>query len=343
MAFRTLLGLLVPLLFSANIQAQNLKIKLDHPDQYTVVKGDNLWDISGKFLENPWQWIELWNNNPQIKDPDLIYPGNTLYFSIVNGKPQLSLSKNANSSVLTPRIRESSIEEAIKIIPTDAISQFLTSPKVVDKDTLDNAPYVIDFAGEHLIVGAGDRVYVRSIPKLTDYNYTIYRSGETYVSPITNEILGYEAKYIADTTLEKAGDPATLAITESSREIRRGDRVMINSEDEIALNYFPRPPEKPIHGNIISVLDGVSQIGQHNIVVLDKGIVDGIKSGHTLAIFQKGRIVKDPFSKQANATVKLPDEKAGTLMVFRSFKRVSYALVLMAIQPIHILDKVQTP
>ncbi len=343
MAFRTIIRLLVPLLFSANIWANSINITSNHPEQYTVVKGDTLWDISAKFLEDPWQWPLIWENTPHIKNPDLIYPGDTVYFSIINGRPRLSLSKNTSNAALRPRIRESSISTAIKLIPTDAIAQFLTSPKVVDKNTLAESPYVIDFAGEHLIVGAGDRVYVRSIDNPDNFSYIIYRAGETYINPETKEILGYEAKYIADAKLERTGDPATLSITKSDSEIRKGDRLMVTNGSELALNYFPHPPSKTIYGNIISVLDGVSQIGQHNIVVIDKGSVDGLETGHTLDIFQLGRIVNDPYSKQKNADVKLPDELAGILMVFRSFERVSYAIVLEATQPIHVLDKVKTP
>jgi len=343
MAFRTIIRILIPLLFSASIWADSINISPNHPEQYTVVKGDTLWDISAKFLEDPWQWPLIWENTPDIINPDLIYPGDTVYFSIVNGRPRLSLSKNNNDATLRPKIRESSISTAIKLIPTDAIAQFLTSPKVVDKNTLNNSPYVIDFAGEHLIVGAGDRVYVRSIDKRSNSSYIIYRAGETYVNPVTKEVLGYEAKYIADTRLERTGDPATLRITKSDSEIRKGDRLMVSEGNELALNYFPRPPSKKIHGNIISVLNGVSQIGQHNIVVLDKGSVDGLETGHTLDIYQQGRVVNDPYAKQKNTGVKLPDELAGILMVFRSFESVSYALVLEATQPIHILDKVQTP
>ena len=349
MAFRTALKLLIPLLFSLNIQAQSIKINPRHPEDYTVVKGDTLWDISGKFLHYPWQWVELWETNPQIKDPDLIYPGDRLTFSMKDGKPRLHLSKRLSRSgssnaisKLKPKIRESELQEAIKLIPTDAIAPFLTSPRVVDKETLENSPYVIDFAGEHLIAGTGDRVYVRSILAPESLNYTIYRAGETYTNHQTQEILGYEAKFIADARLQKSGDPATLEIIKSSREIRRGDRVMINTNNEIALNYFPRSPENPINGRIISVFDGVSQIGQHNVVVLDIGSVDGIEVGHTFTIYHDGRIVKDPFSKQTNATVKLPDEIAGILMVFRSFKRVSYGLVMSATQAIHIHDKVRS-
>lgn len=346
MVFRTFLKILVSLFFYTSVQATEVKIKPNHPDQYTVKKGDTLWGISAKFLENPWQWMKLWEHNPQISDPDLIYPGNTLYFSMVNGKPQLSLSRNLDSNnsnrsdkgTLKPRVRESSVDEAIKLIPTDAIAQFLTSPKVVDKDTLENSPYVIDFSGEHIIVGAGDTVYVRSITEPESLSYTIYRPGDAFISPENKEILGYEAVYVADATLDKAGDPATLFINRSDREVRTGDRLMVNSENELALNYFPRPPEKEINGSIISVLDGVSQIGQHNIVVLDKGTREGLQAGHTLEIFQRGRIVNDRFSKQKNAAIKLPDEHAGILMVFRSFERVSYALVLEATRPIHVLD-----
>lgn len=340
MAFRTIMGLLVPLFFSVNIWADVININPNHPNQYTVVKGDTLWDISARFLHNPWQWPQVWKNNPQIENPHLIYPGDTVYFSIVDGKPQLSFSKNGD---LRPRIRESSLDQAIKVIPTDAIIQFLTSPKVVDETELEQSPYVIDFSGEHIIAGAGDKIYVRSIDNPQSLGYTIYRAGETYVNPDTKEILGYEAKYIADATIKRAGDPATLIISKSDSEIRRGDRLMVSSEGQLALNYFPHTPEKSISANIISVMDGVSQIGLHNIVVVDKGIVDGLETGHTLEIFKRGRTVKDPFSNMKNSTVKLPDEIAGILMVFRTFNRVSYALVVEASQSIHVLDKVQTP
>lgn len=340
MAFRKTLGLLISLLFSINTWADNIKINPNHPEQYTVVKGDTLWDISGKFLEQPWQWPQLWNNNPQIKNPDLIYPGDTLYFSVVDGKPQLSFSDRVT---LKPRIRTSPIAQAIKLIPTDAIAQFLTSPKVVNDKELESSPYVIDFAGEHLIAGAGDRIYVRSIPNPETLSYTIYRAGEAYVSPDNpDEVLGYEAIFVADTTIQRSGDPATLVVTKSDIEIRKGDRLMISATSELALNYFPRPPEEPVGGSIISVLNGVSQIGQFNIVVIDRGTADGLEAGHILDIYNLGETVSDPYNsdKDKESFVKLPDEIAGELMVFRPFERVSYAFVLEATQSIHVLDRV---
>ena len=345
MLLRATLRALLPLLFSASLWADTLQIRANHPDQYTVVRGDTLWDISGKFLQHPWQWPQLWRNNPQIKDPHWIYPGDTLYFSYVNGEPTLSFAPPGSGYQpdIRPRIRESDIQKAVPMIPVDAIAQFLNSPKVVSVDELDNAPYVLAIAGEHLIAGAGDRVYVRSIENPVGLGYTVYRAGKPYVSPETQEILGYEAQFIAETSIEAPGDPATMRIIKSDQEIKRGDRLMPTTEGDMALSYFPRSPEQPIVGSIIRVMGGVSQIGQRDVVVIDKGKSDGIEVGHTLSIYKKGRIINDTIQTGTPVPVKLPDEIAGVLMVFRPFERVSYALVMEATDAIHTLDKVQTP
>jgi hypothetical protein len=371
MALRKLTSLIVSLLFSLNIGAQEIQINPSHPEQYTVTKGDTLWDISGKFLTHPWQWPELWSSNTQIKNPHLIYPGDTIYFSMVDGKPQLSLSRSesaqpqskpnstcvlkqvdyekgrkdfavSETGKVLPCIRETDLKHAIRLIPTSVIASFLTSPKVVNENELNKSPYVVSFAGEHIIVGTGDRIYVRSIPESSTLSYTIYRPGNPYISPDNGEILGYEAQYIADSSLQQPGDPATLTINKSTQEIRIGDRIMPSTEQDIALNYFPRPPEKNIKGSIISVLGGVSQIGRYNIVVIDKGTADGLLVGHELNIYKHGKIVTDNYSLIKNDAVNLPDEIAGTLMVFRPFERVSYALVMKASQALHVLDKVKT-
>lgn len=347
MLLRAMRGILIPMLFSTSILADTLKINPNHPDQYTVVQGDTLWDISGKFLEHPWQWPELWRNNPHIRNPHLIYPGDTLYFSYVNGEPSLSLTPPGYSDAaepnLTPHIRVSEIKEAIPMIPSDAIAQFLSSPKVVSADEIANAPYVLEVADEHLIAGAGDRLYVRSIEHPEGLFYTVFREGQPYISPETKEILGYEAQYVADTILEAPGDPATLRIMKSDGEVRRGDRLILSAKSELALNYFPRPPQQPIRGNILRVMGGVTQIGQHNIIVIDKGTADGLEVGHTLNVYRTGKTVIDKHEANASEQVKLPDELAGQILIFRPFERVSYALVMKANSAIHVLDKVQTP
>jgi hypothetical protein len=371
MTFRSFSGFIILLIFSSILWAEELQINPSHPEQYTVVKGDTLWDISAKFLNHPWQWPELWKNNSQIGNPNLIYPGDTIYFSIVNGKAQLSLSRNeqayssksngpciikegsvkqgrtefktSEDGKLLPCIRETDVKEAINLIPSNAIAKYLTTPKVVSENELNSSPYVIGFAGEHLLAGMNDKIYVRAINSSENLSYTAFRTGNTYLSPETGEILGYEARYVADTKLEQPGDPATLLVTKANNEIRMGDRLMLSAEEDINLNYFPKPPEEKIVGSIISVLGGVSQIGQYNVVVIDKGIKDGLQTGHQLDIYKRGKMARDIYTVNKDVAVKLPDEHAGSLMVFRPFERISYALVMKASQAIHVLDKVQTP
>lgn len=345
MTFRKTLGFVAAIILSFQTWADEIKIKPDRPEQYTVVRGDTLWDISGKYLQQPWLWPQLWRGNPHIKNPHLIYPNDVLYFSMVDGRPYLSLRRygSGRNEKLYPSIRTEELDDAIKMIPTDAIAQFLSSPKVVEKGDLDKAPYVVDFPDEHVVVGAGDRAYVRKILQPKTVAYTFFRQGDAYISPETKEILGYEAIYLGEATLKRAGDPATFLVTKSNGEIRVGDRLMPSSKDEFTLNFFPMAPSQKIQASIISVLNGVAQIGKHNIVVIDKGIEDGVKVGHVLDIYQRGRLIKDPVNTKDRTLLKLPDEKAGTLMVFRPFKRVSYALVMNASGAIHLLDKVKNP
>lgn len=375
MALPPAIKFMMPLLFSMSVWADDIQLNPNHPNQYTVVEGDTLWDISGRFLQRPSQWPKLWGYNAQIHNPNLIYPGDTVYFSMVDGKPQLSFSQsrlqdqsNQNSlgedsncvlkdeditkgrtnyalaeGKLSPCIHATDIKKAINIIATDEIDQFLTSPRVVGATELKNAPYIVDLAGEHLIAGTGDKLYVRGMVQPKTMSYTIYRPGDAYTRPGTGEILGYEAKYIGNASLQQEGNPATLVISKANSEIRIGDRIMANIEENVTLNYFPRPPEQVLKASIISVLGGVSQIGQYNVVVIDKGTSEGLLPGHELDIFKRGRIARDPYSVIKNDVVKLPDEFAGSLMVFRPFEHISYALVMKATQSIHVLDTVQTP
>jgi hypothetical protein len=363
-------GFIIPLFFSMSTWAADLVIKPNHPDQYTVVKNDTLWDISGKFLQHPSQWPELWSYNTQIKNPNLIYPGDTLYFTTINGKPQLNLSRNPSRPRITsdtcilkeadfkngrkdfaigkdgklkPCIRESEIEQPIRLIPYYQIAKYLSSPKIVGANELNQAPYIVDVLGEHILAGTGDKIFVRSIMESNNMSYMIYRAGATLKDGETKELLGYEAKHIGNATLAELGDPATLIVENISGAVRIGDRIMPHIEDDVNFNYFARPPEQPIRGSIISVLDGVTQIGINDVVVIDRGRLDGLLPGHELNIYQNGGYTRDPYSVVKNDKVRLPDQLAGMLMVFRTFDRVSYALVMQASGALHVLDRVQTP
>ncbi|NOQ13589.1 MAG: LysM peptidoglycan-binding domain-containing protein [Methyloprofundus sp.] len=347
MASKAIIGLILSLTFSLSCLADAVKLNPSHPAQHIVVKGDTLWGIAAKFLKNPWEWSKVWRHNTQINDPHLIYPGDVISLCFIDGNPMLCIASDQSpphtDAMLYPHMRIKDANTAIAIIPREDIAPYLNSPKVVNKNELDNAPYIVDFSGEHIVAGAGNEIFVRSILKPEYLAYTTYRPGITYTDPETNEILGYEAQYIADNVILNLGDPATLRITNTKREVRRGDRLMPTSEENAVMNFFPTPPTELIQGSIISVLNGVQEIGQYDIIVLSKGNVDGVKAGHILSIMQNGKLISDPFHKNKNELVKLPDQEAGIALVFRTFERVSYALVMYANKNIRILDKVRTP
>lgn len=354
MASKAIIGLILSFVFSLSCLAEGVALNSSHPTQYTVVKGDTLWGISAKFLKSPWEWPKVWRHNGHIKNPHLIYPGDVISLCYIDGNPMLCVdnadsngdsidSVTSNQRMLYPHMRAEDTKVAIAMIPIEDIMPYLNSPKVVNDKDLEEAPYIVDFAGEHLVAGAGSEIFVRSILKPDHLAYTTYRPGKTYIDPETNEILGYEANYIADNVILNLGDPATLLITNTKREVRRGDRLMPTSEQNAELNFFPVPPVELIQGSIISVLNGVLNIGQYDIIVLSKGEIDGLKAGHILSIMQKGKLISDPFHKNKNELVKLPDQEAGIALVFRTFERVSYALVMHASRNIRVLDRVQTP
>lgn len=369
-----LAGLLLNFCVITTSFAEEIALNPTHPDKYTVVKGDTLWDIAGKFLQHHWQWKELWRKNTQIQNPHLIYPNDTIYFGMVDGKPQLSLSPfqdfqanatenlqsdkpcvlkpseyekgrksfllDKNNKVL-PCMRRSEIEKPIHLIPHNKIAAFLTSPKVVNDNELEDAPYVVGFQDGRLIVGTGEKIYVKDLVDTTSSNYTIYRTGEIYSDADTGDELGREAIYIGNATLVNEGDPATFLVTKAEHEIRVGDLIMQSSEAENTLNFFPKPPKNIIEGHIIGTKDNVKIVGLYSVVVIDRGSADGLIAGHELNVYQKGKTVINS-SRDLSSDVKLPDEIAGKIMIFRTFDYVSYALVMETKHDIHLLDEVKS-
>ncbi len=313
-----------------------------HPDRYVVVRGDTLWDISARFLRDPWRWPDVWYVNPQISNPHLIYPGDVITLTYVNGQPRLSLQRGSTVK-LSPRVRSDALGSAIPVIPLDAIHQFLSRPYVVDQETLDNAPYVVHFADEHLIGSNDVKAYVRTIENSDNRRFDVVRPGDPYRDAETGEILGYEALFVGNADLQRTGDPATVLLNDMELETIIGDRLIPVTEDVALDTFHPKAPDQPVAGSIIAVLNGVTQIGQYNVVVLDRGDADGLAPGDVLAIDQKGETVRDTVTEERGDTVTLPDEPAGTLMVFRTFPRVSFALVMRAQRAIHVLDRVHNP
>ncbi len=351
MTIRKLIVLILAALVICDAAAEPVALNPNHPQRHVVTEGDTLWDISARFLRDPWLWPEVWHANPQISNPHLIYPGDTISLIYVDGKPQLRLNRGGISSAhtdlpvvkLSPGIRAEKLDRTVPTIPRDAVQQFLTVPLVVGKKELARLPYIVASAGEHLVTGAGDRIYVRSITEQEAKKFNVFRPGGAFRDPDSREILGYEAVYVGDATVQSYGDPATLLLTRTTMEAGIGDRLKPVEIRDNPLNFFPHAPEQPVEGRIISVVGGVSQIGSYQVVVLNRGTREGMEIGHVLTIYQTGRTIVDQVKKKINAKVKLPDEEAGLLMVFRTFDKVSYALVMEAARPIHVLDLVRNP
>ncbi len=340
---------LITCLYGVVLAQDDNLLKQNHPDLYVVKKGDTLWDIAGLFLHKPWLWPEIWQINPQVANPHLIYPGDELNLVYVDGKPYLRLK--SGTARLSPRIRENPWDGAIPTIPVDAIAPFLSLPYVLNEGELDAAPYVVAFADDHIVGGAGQSIYVRSIDSDEYMKFDIVRPGDAYRDAETGEILGYEGLFIGTAELQRTGDPATLLINISEQEVRTGDRMKPSATEEGTGNFHPREPDQPVNGAIISVLNGVSQIGQYDIVVLDRGSNDGLFPGTVLQVDLRGMTVPDKVARDnasfLNRTmwekVTLPDEPAGLLMVFRTFERVSFGIIMDAKRVIHVYDKVHNP
>lgn len=324
-----------------------VQLKPQHPLRYVVKKGDTLWDISNMFLQSPWLWPEIWYVNPQIKNPHLIFPGDVITLTYVNGRPQLALTRGQPPVHLSPKVRVEPLSKAIPTIPIDAIRPFLTRPEVVDADELNNAPYILRTLDGRLMTGAQGRVYVRGQNAADGASYTILRKSRPLTDPQTGEVLGYQALYVGALKITQWGDPATAVVTASSEEVMGGDRLIPTSNEMLSSHFTPRAPGREVHAQIIDILGGLAEAGQYQVVVLDRGARDGLEAGNVLAIYQHGQAVEDPYAKRGflsgDNKVQLPDRNAGVAMVFRTFNRVSYALIMQSTSEIHLLDMARNP
>ena len=321
------------------------------PDRYTVKKGDTLWDISAHFLKDPWLWPEVWHINPNIRNPHLIYPGDVIALSWVDGKPVLTLEgaegtppppprPDLPTVKLSPSAKESQLKRAITTIPKNVIAPFLGHPFVIDPSVLDSAPYIASNYGDFVIAGKGQKIYARRLIDANVITFNVVRRGQKYVDPDTRKVLGYEAINLGKARLLKVGDPSTLVVTDSFKEILDGDFLLPIEDERLDLNFFPRAPTAAVAGRIIAVADGVQKVGQYHVVVINKGAADGLEPGHVLEIHQQGKLVRQPYT---SSLLQLPEERAGLLMVFKTEQTLSYGLVMEAFTDLTVYDYVYSP
>lgn len=341
----------------------------DHPpEEYIVKRGDTLWCIAEKYLKEPWRWEEVWHANPSISDPNLIFPGDKIVIrgegshrtlGIARGKHwekyhayHASHKENGteqNGHKLRPHIRVSKVDGAIPSIPLDHIRPFLNHSKVMTEDEIDAAPCVVALAGEHIVSGRGDTVYVDDYYPEMGKVFYFFREGEPYIDPVTHDFLGIEAEVVGEGQVVAHNDVATLYVSRSYREIEIGDRIIKEEEDKLKPFFNLQPPINNATGTIISVFGGVTQIGQYEVVVVTGGEDQNRRVGDVLAVYQKQKSIpiriQDILTTNQERRVleELPYVRVGETIVFRVFERVSFALVVRATKPMYLHDEVGRP
>ncbi|MGQ0524194.1 MAG: LysM peptidoglycan-binding domain-containing protein [Betaproteobacteria bacterium] len=349
------------------------------PDSYTVQRGDTLWGISGRFLKEPWRWPEIWKmNQEQIRNPHLIYPGDVIVLD--RSGMQLRISRG-DTVRLSPKVRAEPL--AAKAVPTISpadIEPFLSKPLVVGANELDSAARIIATDEDRVALGAGDVAYVEGLTKEQGGVWSIYRRGDPLIDPDTDQTLGYLAIYIGEARVRHFGEVSKIEITRSAQEIYRGDRLLPAAKEVPVFSYVPRAPTKPVKGRIVSAYGSLVEAGPRSIVALSKGSADGLEVGHVLAIYRTqpgaryavrtsplwGRVgptgddsPRAYYSEQITPRdaslyperqkiteldlAKFPSERYGLLMVFRTFDRASFALVMEASRQVSLNDVVANP
>lgn len=371
--------LLVPALPAA--AATNADLRDTAPDQYTVVRGDTLWSISGRFLKEPWRWPELWKmNQAQIRNPHLIYPGDVIVLERSAGEVQLRLQQSG-AVKLSPKVRvEPLAAKAVPSIPPSAIEPFLSKPLVVGQAELDAAPRIIATAENRVAIGAGEIAYAEGLTKDKGSAWQIFRRGDPLIDPESKETLGYEAVYLGEARVTRFGDVSTIQIVRSTQEIYSDDRLLPASKELPTFAYVPRAPQKNVKGHIVSTYGTLLETGPMAIVGLSKGSNDGLEVGHVLAIYRNQRTARyalrtEPLYGRSGPTgddsrrpyyseeltprdgplyptrravnesdlARLPPERLGLVMVFRTFDRTAYGLIMEASKQISINDVVTNP
>jgi hypothetical protein len=325
------------LLLAAPALADTLKLQDNAPDSYIVVKGDTLWDISGRFLKDPWRWPQIWNlNRKEIKNPHWIYPGDMVVLDRSGKEPRLSLVKGGKNGMqtvkLSPGVRTAEIgSQAIPPIPIRVIHPFLSQPRVVPQGALDDAPYILGTNMERVVLGTGDDAFATG-GKPGVRNWNVLRPGKTLSDPETGEVLGYEVEYLGDARTLVEGAPQKIKITHSAQEILPRDKL-VEASDSTTFEYMPHAPEGQVSGRIISAYGGLADSGRYQTVVINRGSNDGLEPGHVLAVFREGQAVtltrdeKDRMNWVSEKTTGVPDGGAWLYNDVRCLKensRVTY-------------------
>jgi hypothetical protein len=324
--------------------ADPLQLVDNPPDRHIVVKGDTLWDISGKFLKQPWRWPEIWQmNRDQIKNPHLIYPGDVVLLDMSSGSPRLRLGKKvgAGTGKLQPTVYSKPIQQVVPSIPPNAIEPFISQPLVIEDGELNTGVKIVAMQEDRMLVGTGDSFYASGIPDAAVEKWHVFRKGKPLKDPATGKILAYEAFFLGNARLVKPGEPALLRVSLAKEEIARGDRLIPAPEPEI-ISYVPHRPEQDVSARVLGIYGGLREGGANSVVALNVGKNDGMEIGHVVALYRK-RVSLDVDDSGRRTETPVPDERYGLAFVFRVFNGISYALVVESSKAVIVGDTARNP
>lgn len=333
------LALTISVGVNSNAAADSL-LADSYPDRYTVVTGDTLWGISAKFLRDPWRWPEVWQGNPQVENPDLIYPGDVLVLTFVDGRPVLK-SLRRETVKLSPSPRVTRYADAIPLVDPAAIGPYINSPLVTDANEMKTAPYVVDGYNNRLILGKYDQFYARGIQDQSIQKFRVFKPGRHFVDPVSGESLGWEAVHLGDANFLKEGDPARLTITSSYEDINIRDRLRPILVEQALPFFTPRAPQNDkVRGVILDAPNKATELGPLSIVAINLGERENIRSGDVLRVRSQKIPKKDPFTGEKYF---IPEENIGLALVFRTFEKVSYAIITDSNRQVTPGDVVMSP
>ena len=322
------------------------------PKDYVVKRGDTLWGIANMFLKDPWLWPEIWYVNPDIRNPHRIYPGDTVHLALgSDGRTALQVVRGSalGGARLEPLLRSSPLEGPIATIPYSAIAAFLSRPGVMTHDEVKDAPYVVALRDDHQVAGAGHDLYVKKLSGDAGTRYSVMHIDEPLEDPQSGRHLGYMAIYTGTAQLTRTGPIARATLVDSARETLQGD-VLIAETSNPTSDFLPHPPTRPIDGLIIAVVDNVLLAGQYEIAALNRGSEDGLDRGTVLTIEEGQKVTTDHCAHidgrstcWAGHSTELPIETEGSLLVFKTYEQMSYALIIGSTVPVHTYDRVRNP
>ena len=316
-----------------------LQLAASAPERHIVVPGDTLWGIAAEFLKEPWRWPEIWRmNREQISNPNRIFPGDIIVLDRDgSGNPRLRL-QNAR---LRPQVYSEAMIQEIPSIPPNVIEPFVSAPLIVEANALSGAARIIATQQDRVYLGNGDVAYVENADPAIAH-WQIYRNGKALYDPADpKQVLGYEAFYLGTATQSRPGSTATFQILSAKQEIGRGDRL-VPAVRPALVAYVPHRPEGTIDGRVIAIYGGVGVGGRSSIVSVSRGTQDGVEIGHVLAL-ERNRVVVQRDEEDRKMNVQIPPERIGLAFVFRTFERISYALVVQSEGTVEVNDFVRTP